>query len=594
MCGIAGVVEPKGRVASRAVLERMNELQRHRGPDDGGVLLDGRVGFGNRRLAIVDRDHGRQPMATEDGRVWITFNGEIFDHRALRRDLETRGATFRTACDTEVALHAYLAWGERCVERFNGQFAFGIWDGRSERLFLARDRLGIAPLHHAVLDDAFVFASEAKAILGASDRPTVVDRVSVAETLLCGTSFEGRTMFDGVRALEPGQTLVADATGVRTHRYWDVPVSPLAGAPADEATLRDELLPLLDDALAMRIPDEVPWGVMLSGGTDSSTLSTLAAERLAEPVRTFTIDFPNAWKGEDVDATYAREVAAGIGARHRAFAIDPDGYFDVLERLVWHLERPFNKGAGSMFLLYEQMSKDVTVVLSGEGADELFGGYVGSRGLGLDEVLRTGVIDRLPWAPSWEVAASLLSDEFRSSVAPDDLVASRLAESLAATDGAEPLNRALYLYVKHFLRELIEIHDRTSLAFGLEGRLPFLDHRFVERYFPTPVRLKVDSDGRTKVLFKEAIAGLVPRRVIERPKSHMPIPRDPRTLRRQLDLVTELVLAEGSRTAPYYDRGRVAALLAREAPYAGVDGAALWQITMQLITLEIHHRVFGA
>jgi asparagine synthase (glutamine-hydrolysing) len=590
VCGIAGILVSPGRSVDAAWLRRMNDVQRHRGPDAEGIHVEGRIGFANRRLAIVDRDGGAQPMRTSDGTVWITYNGEVFDHRPLRRELESLGARFRTVCDTEVVLNAYLAWGDACVERFNGQFAFAIWDGRTQRLLLARDRLGIHPLHHAFVDGALVFASEAKAILALADRPVAFDELAVAETLLCGSVFEGRTMFADVRSLEPGHTLALQDGRSVMRRFWDVPLEP--SLPLDERDAHEALVPLLDDALAIRVPDEVPWGVLLSGGTDSSTLSTLAARRQDAPLSTFTIDFPNAWKREDVDATYAREVAETIGAKHRAFRIDPAGYFDVLERLIWHLERPFNKGAGSMFLLYEQVAKDVTVVVSGEGADELFAGYVGSRGLGLDAVLDTGRIDRLPWAPHPEVVASILAPEFRSAFPPEELVRERVRADLAGATGGDPLNRALYLYLKRFLLELLEIHDRTSLAFGVEGRFPYLDHRFVDRYFPIPVEWKV-RDGQTKVLFRTAIDGLIPRSVLERAKSHMPIPRDPVTVRRQLELATELLLVDDARTAPYYDRERVAALVARDGDYADVDGVALWQITMHLITLEVHHRVFA-
>ena len=593
MCGIVGLFHfARESPVDSALLERMNEIQRHRGPDDAGLRADGPIGLGNRRLAIIDRARGHQPMGTEDGLVWITYNGEVFNFPELRRELEARGHAFRTSSDTEVVLASYVEFGERCVDRFNGQFAFAVWDGRRRSLFLARDRLGIHPLHYAVTDGAFLFASEAKAILEHPEIRPSADPIAVAEALMCGTLFDGRTAFRGIRALEPGHTLTVDAEGTRTRRYWDIPLAPMDGADGAEEGYAACLLPMLEDALRMRLVGEVPWGVMLSGGTDSSTLSTLASRLSDEPVKTFTIDFPNPWKGRDVDAHYAELVARSVGADHRVFMVDPDEYFHVLERIAWHLERPFNKGAATMYLLYGRMKDHVTVVLSGEGADELFAGYVGSRGLGLDEVLASGAIRSLPWAPNWHVTSRLFSADFRAEVRPEEVFAQRLSDSLARAETNDLLNRALYLYCKHFLRELIEIHDHTSLAFGVEGRLPFLDHRFVEVFFPMPSRLKV-RDGETKYLFKRVVGDLIPPEVIHRRKTHMPIPRDPVSVGGQMRLARELLLASDARTASYYDRGRLRDFLDHAGGFHDVDMVAVWQISMYLITLELNHRVFG-
>jgi asparagine synthase (glutamine-hydrolysing) len=234
---------------------------------------------------------------------------------------------------------------------------------------------------------------------------------------------------------------------------------------------------------------------------------------------------------------------------------------------------------------------DATVILSGEGADELFAGYLGSRGLGLDEIVRTGQITRFPWAPYWEVVAGLLSADFRRACGSESLVAERLDASLARAATGDVLNRALYLYCRHFLTELLEIHDRTSLAFGVEGRMPFLDHRFVEEFFPIPSHMK-HRQGEAKHLLKRAIRTLVPDAVIQRKKTHMPIPRDPRSVFRQLDWARSLLFDAESRTAHYYDLGRMDDFLGRRNGFADVDMVAVWQITLYLVTLELHHRVF--
>jgi len=590
MCGISGIFHfSAARPVDTAALAAMDAVQRHRGPDGSGVFLGERCGLANSRLAIVDRAGGAQPMSNEAGTVWITYNGEVFEHAALRAELEARGYRFRTRSDTEVVLRAYEAFGEGCVERLDGQFAFAVWDATRARLLLARDRLGIAPLHYAAGVERLLFASEIKALLAHPGMTARADTVAVAETLLCGTLFDGRTMFEGVRALEPGCTLSVTPSGLRGRRYWEVPLTPERPAPREEE-YAERLLPLLEHAVALRVPSEVPWGVLLSGGTDSSAVGTLAARTSRQPLRTFTLDFPDPWKGTETDARYARDVAARLGARHHAFIVEPQRYFEVLEHLVWHVERPFNKGAASLYLLYERVREHATVVLCGEGADELFGGYVGSRGLGLDGD-PAAPPDALPWAPHWRLASRLLAPELRAALEPEALLAERLRGALAATGAAEPLNRALHLYCKHFLAELLEIHDRTALAFGVEGRMPFLDHRFVELFAPMPAHLK-HADGESKRLLKRAIAALVPPEVIARRKTHMPIPRDPRSVLGQIERTRELLLAPEARAVRYFDRARVRDLLERRGEFAEADLVGVWQLTHQLITLELHHRVF--
>jgi len=594
MCGIVGLLRLEdGPPIDRGTLERMNEIQRHRGPDEGAVHLEPDVGLGNRRLAIIDRAHGHQPMASDDEQVWITYNGEVYNFVELRTELQARGHTFRTLSDTEVVLRSYLEFGEHCVDRFNGQFAFAIWDRPRRSMFLARDRLGITPLHYAIGDGLFVFASEAKAILEHPAFMAKVDRVAVAETLLCGTLFEGRTMFDGIQMLEPGFSLTVTAEGIQRRRYWDIPVRPAAEAAAEgEAYYAERFVGMLEDAARIRLVGEVPWGMMLSGGTDSSTLAVLIAAMVPEPIQAFTIDFPNEWRSKNNDSYFADMVATSIGADHRIFMIDPGDYFGVLEKIAWHFERPCNKGAASTYLLYGKLKEFATVVLSGEGADELLAGYVHSRGMALDAVTTTGRIDIFPWVPHWAAMNRLLSEDFRSELRPEEIFRQRLADSLARIDTDDVLNQALYLYCKHFLVELIDIHDRTSLAFGVEGRLPFLDHRFVETFFSMPSDLKY-REGETKYILKKMMAGRIPDGVIHRQKTHMPIPRDPTTVTNQIQMVRELLMAPGSRTAGYFDLGALDHFLRRTGAFEGTDMVTMWQITMYLISLELHHQVFA-
>jgi asparagine synthase (glutamine-hydrolysing) len=594
MCGIAGIFNfDASEHVDGAVIERMNSVQFYRGPDEGGMHLDGSVGLGNRRLAIVDRAHGHQPMSNLERTHWITYNGEIYNHKALRVDLEARGYTFRTASDTEVVLRCYEAFGTACVERFQGQFAFAIWDGPSRKLFLARDHLGIAPLHYTRTKDSFVFASEAKALMVHPQVAADIDPEAVAEILLCSTLFAGRTMFRDIHQLPPGHRLVVTQESIREETYWDIPLTPNAEeSNFTEDDYAERLLPMLEDALRSRLADEVPWGLMLSGGTDSSTLLAIAGQFGPDPVTTFTIDYPNRWKGANMDAHFAAMMAERAGSRHFSYMIEPEDYFESLRQVTWHAERPFNKGALTMYMLYQRIQEQATVCITGEGADELFAGYVGSRGLGLDDALLGGEMEQIPWAAYWKDTCRLFSDDFVDSVQPEALFRQRFRDALAPiTNRKDSLNAALYLYTKYFLLELLELHDRTSLAFGVEARLPFIDHRYVELLSPMPSKFKY-RDGSTKHIFKRVLRDIIPDEILDRPKTPMPIPRDPATVDRQLRLARELLSAEGAMSAAYLDPKRVELFLDRRDMFASTDTLTLWKVSMYLITLEILCREF--
>jgi asparagine synthase (glutamine-hydrolysing) len=590
MCAISGIFHYGSRApVSQQALERMSAVQRHRGPDGAGIHVDERVGFANRRLAIIDRAYGQQPMANSDGSLWITYNGEVFNYRELRHILERRGYRFLTASDTEVVLQTYAAYGPECVTHLNGQFAFAIWDARQQQLFLARDRLGIAPLHFSMRDGCFLFASEAKGILAHPAVHPTVDEESLVEALLCTTLLGGRTAFRGIESLPPGHSLTVTAAGLRRQRYWGWPQ-----ASAQEQTERwyaERFWELLTDSIRLRLMSEVPLGVLLSGGTDSSTIAKLASGMLSQPIRTFTIDYTDAWKGDDRDSHYAALMAKELGSEHHAFTVDPEAYFASLERLVWHVERPFNKGAATMYLLYKQLHEHAAVVLCGEGADELLAGYVGSRGLGLDEVLRDGAVRFFPWAPFWRVALHLLSPDVLAKWQPEKRYAAALDTALAEFPAGDPLNQALLLYLRYFLLELLEFHDKTGLAFGVEARPPFLDHRLVELLVPLPAALKVEN-GQGKALFKRMLTGVLPPAILQRRKTHMPIPRDPASVYRQIALAKELLLAPAARSAHYFDRQRLTDFLNRRHAFEDISLLAIWQITLYLTTLELLHRSY--
>jgi asparagine synthase (glutamine-hydrolysing) len=297
MCAISGIFHygVEAPVSPQA-LERMSSAQRHRGPDGAGVYLGTRVGLANRRLAIIDRAHGQQPMANADGSLWITYNGEVFNYAELRRTLELRGQQFRTASDTEVVLQAYAAYGTECVTQLNGQFAFAIRDARQQCLFLARDRLGITPLHFSVQDGCFLFASEAKGILAHPMVHPAVDEESIVDALLCTTLLGRRTVFRGIESLPPGHALLVTTAGVRRRCYWTLPYAAMPDHT--EPWYAERFWDLLTDSIRLRLIGEVPLGVLLSGGTDSSTIAKLASALLSQPLRTFTIDYATGLDGE--------------------------------------------------------------------------------------------------------------------------------------------------------------------------------------------------------------------------------------------------------------------------------------------------------
>src|SRR2546426_1940131 len=373
MCGIVGIVnlDPRETV-DEALLKRMRDVLRHRGPDGEGLWAEGPVGLGHRRLAIVDVAGGQQPMANEDESCWIVYNGEIYNHAALRPGLEARGHHYRTRSDTETIIHLYEEEEERCVERLRGMFAFALWDRARKRLLLARDRLGIKPLYYAVTRRELLFASEIKAILAASPRPAFNETILpefLANRFVAGEE----TFFQGVRKLLPGRTLTwsADA-GFATRRYWQLPVATEDGG-ADLGAHARELRSRLDAAVSSHLMSDVPLGLFLSGGLDSSGLAALMAPMVKEPIRTFAVGFA---EREANELGYARLAARAVGATHRELVVSSREFSEALPRLIWHEDEPIATPASVPLYFVSRLAQEhVKVVLTGEGSDELFLGY---------------------------------------------------------------------------------------------------------------------------------------------------------------------------------------------------------------------------
>ena len=622
MCGIVGIVKLNFRDSVEEVrLERMRDALRHRGPDGAGLHLDGRVGLGHRRLAIVDVAGGQQPMANEDETVWITFNGEIYNHAALRPGLEARGHVYQSRSDTETILHLYEEEGERCVERLQGMFAFAVWDRKRQTLLLARDRLGIKPLYYALTPHELLFASEIKALLAAGLRPELDERV-LPEYLATAFVSAEDTFFRGVRRLPPGHTLSwTPGHGFHRRRYWQLPAPSEEGGPA----LAEHAWAVgsrLAAAVRSHLMSDVPLGLFLSGGIDSSGLLALMAPMVKEPVRTFSVGFSDR---EANELPYAQMAARAAGAQHREIVVTPEEFFQALPRLVWHEDEPIAfPSSVPLYFVSALASQHVKVVLTGEGADELFLGYNRYRVTAWNQrlgepywalaprALRAQVArmaGRLPRGLRRYAQRSFLALEpgprgvfcenfavfpqalRRQVIADAGLLAARdpYAQSLRFYDegAGDALDRMSRADLQTYLVRLLMKQDQMSMAASIESRVPFLDHEFVEHVVSIPGRFKLRG-WQTKAVLRAALQGLVPPAILTRRKMGFPVPVG-RWVRGQFwPLVEELVLGPRARARGLFDPTALRRLADEHRHGLAAHGDRLWL----LMNLEIWLRVF--
>ena len=370
MCGICGIVySDREQMVERNTLKKMCDMITHRGPDDEGFYINQHVGLGMRRLSIIDLSTGKQPISNEDGQIWIVFNGEIYNHKEIRAELENKGHQFKTKTDTEAIVHAYEEYGDSCVQKLNGMFAFAIWDNRNHTLFLARDRIGIKPLYYLFDKNRLIFGSELKSILRAGDIPKRIDLQALDHFLTFEFIPAPLSIFQDIKKLPPGHTLKLKNNEIRICSYWDVELKSNGKEPAQ---VKRNLRELLQDAVKVRLMSDVPLGAFLSGGVDSSIIVALMAQVMEEPVKTFSIGFEDSTYNE---LKYARMIAEKFNTEHHEFIIKPDAV-ELADNLLKYLDEPF--GDFSIFPTYlvSKMARDyVTVVLSGDGGDELFAGY---------------------------------------------------------------------------------------------------------------------------------------------------------------------------------------------------------------------------
>lgn len=594
MCGICGIVEKNRALGhSRENLQAMANAIRHRGPDDRGELLSGPVGLAFRRLSIVDLQSGHQPMANEDGTVWIVFNGEIYNHAQLRPDLERRGHRYASNSDTETIIHLYEEYGEDCVQHLRGMFAFAIWDIQKNRVFCARDRLGIKPFYYVSSRERFAFASEMKSLFELpSIRPTL-NRPLLPEFFALGYFSSDETLFAGVRKLMPGHrlTLSLDAHGAvepKIEKYWDLDISRGVELRSEEECIA-QFRELFDDTVSMHLMSDVPLGVFLSGGLDSSAIAATMAGLRKDRIQTFSVGYA---EDKYSELPFARTVAKHIGAEYNEVILGPDEFFSSLPKLIWQEDEPLVwPSSVALHHVSRLASEKVKVVLTGEGGDEIFAGYLKYRitlwnmrggpayrklvpqfirsairqalgANGLPDVLQRKLRHSfLYYPPAFE---KMYFDNFYSVFPQDEQghlltteVAAELRESnayansmhflLPEDDGRTTLDRLLYMDIKTYLVELLMKQDQMSMSTSVESRVPFLDHKVVEFAMNIPPSLKLRNMSG-KYLLKKTMAGRLPDEILYRNKKGFPTPIRPWLRGPLLERVTS-VLTDGRMTS---------------------------------------------
>ncbi|MFE6699769.1 asparagine synthase (glutamine-hydrolyzing) [Streptomyces sp. NPDC057718] len=551
MCGITGWISyDRDLTQQRVQLDAMTETMACRGPDASGAWLDRHAALGHRRLAVIDIEGGTQPMVvpTDDGPVAITYSGEVYNYTELRDELRRRGHRFLTRSDTEVVLHGYLEWGEAVAERLNGMFAFAVWDSRVEKLVMIRDRMGVKPLYYSGTDDGVLFGSEPKAILANALADRAVDLEGLRE-LVSFTQTPGSSVWCGMNEVVPGGVVTVDRSGLRERRYWTLPTRPHTD---DQKTTIATVRELLEDIVGRQLVSDVPRCTLLSGGLDSSVITALAAAKLGRPgehgepgekVRSFAVDFAgreNDFVADELrgttDAPYAREVGAHVGSHHRSIVLDHAAIADpaVRRAVITARDSPLSLGDmdASLYLLFQAIREQSTVALSGESADEVFGGY---RWFHQPEVQAA---QTFPWMAVFVSGArAQVSDRFNADItAALDLptyIRDRYSDAVGEVERAEGesdhemrMRVMCHLHLTRFVRMLLERKDRISMAVGLEVRVPFCDHRLVEYVYNTPWSMK-SFDGREKSLLRAATADLLPASVLNRTKAPYPATLDP-------------------------------------------------------------------
>jgi asparagine synthase (glutamine-hydrolysing) len=622
MCGLAGYYHPNTQLTAeenRCLIERMCNVIAHRGPDDQGYFVShAGVTLGHRRLSIIDLSAGKQPISNEDGSIWIVFNGEIYNYRELRLRLIQQGHQFSTNTDTEVIVHLYEEEGENCVKFLRGIFAFAIYDKNTRQLFLARDHVGVKPLHYAVAGEEFIFGSEIKSLLQHPAIQREVNVEAVSDFLAFGYVPEPKTAFRNLYKLPPGHSLTFKEGVLQLQKYWDFSYQekPLA---KNEAEYIEELRAHLSDAVRSQLVSDVPLGAFLSGGVDSSTIVALMTREINQPVKTFSIGFSEA----DFDELkFARSTAKHFGTDHHEFVVTPD-VCKIVEEIVWHHDEPFaDVSSVPTYMVSKLASEHVKVVLSGDGGDELFAGYEryaqDRRKTQFDKIppfIKTKLLHPLSHAlprglygknflrnisltPAAryvdsisffhpELQSEMLTRQTRRSLAQHQ-TALNYAQIYASPTSADHVERLLYLDSKTYLPgDILTKVDRMSMAHSLESRVPLLDHKLIEFASQIPSSLKLKG-LTTKYIFKKAVTDLIPEEIIHRRKQGFDVPIREWFKHDLREMLHDTLLDHRTRDRGFFNQHAIASLIKEHERGRRNYARHLWG----LLTLELWHRAF--
>ena len=624
MCGICGklIFDDSSKVEP-SLIDLMLDTIWHRGPDDEGTYIKGRIGLGHRRLSIIDLGTGHQPMSNENGNIWIVFNGEIYNYQELQKDLKLRGHIFKTQSDKEVIIHLYEEYGTSCVERLRGMFAFSLWDEKQKTLLLARDRVGIKPLYYWKSHNSIVFASEVKAILADPSVPREIVPGMIDRFLSFYFLPGAETLFKGIHKLLPGHYLVCHDHKLEIRQYWDLHFTedPISLQEAESRTLE-----LLEESLQLHMISDVPVGFLLSGGVDSTAMLSFASGKTPFPLSSYTLGF-----SEFVDADerpYAKLAAERYGTAHHEMTISSKEFVDFMPKYVWHMEEPVcEPQAVALYYVSKLASNYVKVLISGEGGDEAFAGYsiyrnilwlerlkrafgplnaiIGASLTGANRIIKSRKVAK--YAPLFDIPLDsfcygrtyhphsffnsrtddIYTKDFAQHVSKKHSL--KIAEEyLRKVKGNSIVNRMLYVDTKTSLPDdLLLKADKMTMANSLELRVPFLDHKLLEFAASLPVNFKVRR-FITKYLVKRALKDRLPKEILQRRKVGFPVPIDA-WLRTELDTwVNDVLLDRQTLSRGYFLRKSIENIIAENKRSGGV----LTKEVLSLVTLELWHRAF--
>jgi asparagine synthase (glutamine-hydrolysing) len=626
MCGICGVINfARWHHVELLELEAMNQQIVHRGPDDAGFYLSENVGLAMRRLSIIDPQAGHQPVTNEDGTIWLVYNGEIYNHRELRKHLETHGHHFRSRSDTETIVHLYEQYGRDCVNHLRGMFAFALWDTDKRCLFAARDRLGIKPFYFSHTTERFLFGSEIKSLVAFPGMSAELNRAALPEYLAFGYLSGAETFFRGIHKLAPGHILELDEAGkLNIEQYWDL--NPTDETVRSRAYYVDTYRGLLGEAVQSHLMSDVPLGVFLSGGVDSSAIAALMTKARHSPIETFSVGYRESSYSE---LPYARAVAMHLGSVHHEIQVSRQEFFDALPNVIWHEDEPVVwPSSVALYYLAHLARQHVTVVLTGEGSDETMAGYtrypVTLWNMRLDHLYRLlpaglrSILGKQARDSDWispqmqrilrhsflvrdgNSWSSIYFDNFYSAfseaqqidILNDDLhgipgTAYRNSLAYWERSSGDLISRLLYTDIKTYLVELLMKQDNMSMAASIESRVPFLDHELVEFAISIPSSLQTRG-LKGKYILKSTVEDLLPHSILHRPKTGFPTPLQIWLEGPQLDVAERLLTEPRSLARGLFKRAGLLTLFAQHRAKAKDHTDRIWR----LLNLEIWHRIF--